>query len=1077
MASFPLRGIPLLEKIRRRTRHAWLLHAWLIVSLLLLPAGRLVRADEDPFNYTGTESSLAISVSAPQGATGMQPGESRQVIANVMFNTWEVWTDSVSGAIQIRNALSTAVVNASLAFSVSTGDGSVAAGSTETDGAGHGLAIFTSGSSASTLVVAALGATGTLAFTDPVIPEVWSWDHDESLVLAKITTAGSSDNMPGGATRTLTVRVDYSSWSVFTSNYDHREVRNFTTSPAIGAQIAWSAGGDGSVAPGATQTDENGQTTADFTMGAAGSLVRADVTYAGGSGSYATLSFTPPPSPGSGFTDGDGWEYDHTDVTITGVSLSVTGSTGNVGVGETRGITASVTGDSVEVWTRDGETDYRNQQYGVPLDGATVPFGASADGSITPGSGTTGNDGTTSATFTMGSQVSTVTASAGASSDSVTFGPVEEVWTSTGTVTDYSLSFGSDASLRSGVGTTLTASVSGDTYETSVSNLGNTKREWISGGPQSGVTVNFGAGSGSLSTASATTDASGLATVYFTMGAETASVTASAEGQSASVTLTYVPSDRQYVRRETTVSANLTADDTTTGLQTGANRNVTAHVEFDSWDVYDDGSRDNHSSGPANGATVYFYVTAGDGSVSTTSTSTGSDGNAGTGFTMGSQDSTVQANVSYLDLGTIYATLNFTHAHWDYYGTGASLSVSLSADDTTNTATANVTVTTWDVYTDGNGNYDNRNYSYNQPAGGASVNFSAGGNVTVVTQSATTDSAGNASTGYTCPPGGQGSITADASFMDSSASDTVSITAPGDSGEAPDLSISGEDYVLFSYNGKVSLDASGGRAPYPSDGNTYTEGTVYYIFTYANLNGIPASGVSDQSSNLLIDRDIGGRTTVTVELEQVWVPVGSGSSASPAGTVRTKSPASKKPVRVYIAKPTVVQYNSSIPDQNGPGGKMGFWLKHDVLDQDAEQMQKGGHKVYETLNFTVKIHCEQVPKSEREKGPTTIGGPNSPPIDTLTNSGTFYDFFGCQALDMANAYDISPEGVPVPFNGTVILEMFAKDHIYRLGPLGDSPKVEFEDYAFNRKVVYKLKKGTIDDGAAFTLISMTWVNL
>ena len=73
-------------------------------ALLLLPAGRLARADgeADGFIQTGSERSVSVNVWAPDGTTGMQAGTSRQVLAYAQMNTWEVWTGSPSGTIQIR---------------------------------------------------------------------------------------------------------------------------------------------------------------------------------------------------------------------------------------------------------------------------------------------------------------------------------------------------------------------------------------------------------------------------------------------------------------------------------------------------------------------------------------------------------------------------------------------------------------------------------------------------------------------------------------------------------------------------------------------------------------------------------------------------------------------------------------------------------------------------------------------------------------------------------------------------------------------------------------------------------------
>ncbi len=87
------RAAPFLTRHRPRFMRAWLLHTWLILSMLLLPAARLARADgEGGFTLTGTESSVAVNVWAPEGTSGMQQGDTRQEatarlpVADAFFN-------------------------------------------------------------------------------------------------------------------------------------------------------------------------------------------------------------------------------------------------------------------------------------------------------------------------------------------------------------------------------------------------------------------------------------------------------------------------------------------------------------------------------------------------------------------------------------------------------------------------------------------------------------------------------------------------------------------------------------------------------------------------------------------------------------------------------------------------------------------------------------------------------------------------------------------------------------------------------------------------------------------------------
>lgn len=784
---FSSRGIPFLTRLRRRLRHAWLLHAWLIFSLLLMPAGRRAAhaADDDAFTLTSTESAVSVSVYASEGTSGMQQGESRQVIANVQLNTWEVWTNSVSGTSEIRNSVTSPMPGASLSFSA-CGTASVSPAWGTTDGNGNSLASFTMGSGNSIVAVteSGSGATGSITFAELVIGETWQWDHDESLITASLSTTDSTNNVQIGATPALQANVTVSSWSVYVSNLGNTRTDNTSTSPAIGASVYWSIqSGDGSVSPGWSATDGNGNATATLTMGGAASTVRADVSFATASSTYATLDFTPA-------TAQETWSLDHVETSITALTLGADGSTDALDPGAQRNVTATVTQYSQEVWVSNlGNTEYRNAGTS-PAQGASVSFSISyGDGSLSSSSGTTDSNGSATVGFTMGSQNTGVGASSGGQSASIDFYRGVETWNYDHTESSLSFSgFSADGAtndLRPGNGRTLTATVTSTAYDVWVSNYGNTDTRNYSNNPASGVNVGFSviSGDGQLSSSTSSTNSSGEAAVGFTMGQSNSMVQAEVnDGTHGSVTTSLTLSLGNpvwtYNHTETTISTTLTSDGTTDMLPPGAVRGVTANVTLHSWDVWMDdvGNTENRndSSGAANGASVYFSVTQGDGTISTRYAYTDSNGNATTTFTMGTQASTVQADASYASASSS-GTITFTSDPWVYdHAGGPTLNVSLSADDTTSTATATVTVTTWDVYSNGAGSYEDRDISTG-PAGNAYVNFSADGDVTVATASATTNGAGIATTGYTCADDGQGTITSDASFMDASATDTVPV--------------------------------------------------------------------------------------------------------------------------------------------------------------------------------------------------------------------------------------------------------------------------------------------------------------
>ena len=1052
----------MLEIVRRRTRHAWLLHVWLIFSLLLLPAGRLIRADEgDGFTYTSTQSSVAVSAWAPSGTTGMQEGDTRQVLTYSEINTWEIWTNSDTGATEVRNPLTVPLAGTGMTFGAS-GDGAVSPSSTTADGSGNAVTTFTAGTTISTVTatVTAYGATGTVTFDTPIIPETWTWESDQSLITASLSASGSTDNVPIGATRDVQAYVEYSSWSVEVSNLGNHRTVGYQTSPAIGATVSWSMdSGDGAVSPSSSTADNSGNATTTFTMQSAASVVRADVSYATSSGTYATLGFTPAAVE-------ETWMYDHTDSSVTNLTLGANGSTDGLSQGDVRTLTAAVTSTSYEVWISNlGNTEYRNSTTG-PGAGVSVSFSLDyGDGSLSGSSATTDSSGNASVNFTMGSAQSGsgVTASAGSCSASITFGADGEMWhfdhsEKTQWFSDFSADGSTD--LRPGNTRTLTAQVTAETWDVEVSNYGNYRSVNDSTGTASGVTVEFfvTSGDGSISTGSATTDGSGHASTVFTMATQASVVEAYADNgsggtASTSITLTLGNPIWTYDHTETTISTSLTADGSTDSLPPGTIRVVTANVSFHSWDVYvDDASNTenrNYASGAANGASMYFSVTN-DGTLSNAQSSTNADGNATATFTMGSQASTVQADASYAGAYSS-GTITFTPDPWTYDHSEKALSVSLVDNADASTVAATVTYTTWDVYTNGS-TYEDRYYS-SGPAGGASVAFSSDGDVTVATSSATTDTAGTASTGYACPPGGQGTITADASFSGAYASDTLNITSPGDSGSPPTLTRQGEEYVLSSDTEKVSLYASGGRAPYPTDGGTYTEGAASYIFMYSKLNGNPASGVAGSSSILLLNRDVGGYTDVTVELEQEWIPTG--ASEAPADTVKTKSPRSTVQ-KVKIQKPTKAVRNENGVQGTRPGGVVGLEFTHDVKDQDDTILKSGGQPIRETLSVQVRMTSPEAPGlSAGDQLPRSVNGL----IWIVSAQGQFKDLIGCEPVSNCKLFDdlVRANNGYIPNGGTVSIEVKAMNHSYSIDAPAGYPKIPLTG-TYNRTVIIEMKK-------------------
>lgn len=817
----------MLETIRRRTRNAWWLHAWLILSLLLLPAGRIGHAygeegDDDP--VITDQSLVIVTVSPPQGTSGMHSGESRPVAVHVELSTWQLWTYPPgstaypSGGTEIHDLVSEPISETGLS-SAASGDGSVSPGNETTDSFGNAGASFTMGSGASTITVIHTdsGSTGSITFEEPLIEETWELDHDEKLLIASLSPTGTTGDLPVGAVRDVQLHAEYQTWGIYNSNMGRTKSDLLLTSPAGGATISWSVdAADGAVA-GSSTADTSGNATAAFTIGATDAVVRADVDFATiNKTTYATLNFSAQET----------WTVDHLEKAISGFTLGVNGTAGGLSPGDVRTLTATVTYDVPEyqVSNRGGA---RTVNYPEPAEAVSVSFTRSnTSGSLSASSALTDADGDASVDFIMGNAQTTVTASAeGGWSGSITFGTVAEVWAvvesgSTLQISDFSPD-DSVANLRPGNIRTLTATVMRQPWEFQRSNLLNERTVTLESTVASGVTVEFTVdpSGGSLSPASATTDSSGLASVTFTMGTQASVVTATVPENGASAPLPIGLGAPVWTEHpETEITTTLRTVDGVTVLQNGASRLLIAHVDFITRVIrtYDTGISVviSETSGAAEGAPVSFSVAPGNGTLANADPATDSSGDARVTFTMGNQNSTVRADAEYLT-ATSVGSLDLTLDPWAFVESRTVLQVALAPDTAASMLTSTVTVYRCNVYTDGT-TYEDRDVSIS-PAGYAPVNFSASSNVTVPSGTVPMDVTGVATVPYSCTPGTSGTITANAQFSTTSetlyGSATVTVEGPP---PPPALFVATQQLpagvVNVAYPGQVS--ASGGTAPY-----------------------------------------------------------------------------------------------------------------------------------------------------------------------------------------------------------------------------------------------------------------------
>lgn len=272
----------------------------------------------------------------------MQTGAACQVIAHAGLKTWEIWTHGGTGHSQRRNESTSPQAGANVVFTLN-GDGAISPASGTTDASGNCVTTFTMGESS--ILTATVGeASGQLSFEVPIIPETWTWDHDESLVTAVLSTTGTTSGLNPGETRPVRVEVKYHTWKVYVSNLERWKTGDFTISPAIGAQVDWSISeGDGTVQNLSSLTDAAGASGVEFTMGSEGSVVQAGVSYLTGTSTVATLEFSPP---------GETWTLDRVEYShISDITIGTDGSTDGIQPGDERTLSVAVTATFREIYT------------------------------------------------------------------------------------------------------------------------------------------------------------------------------------------------------------------------------------------------------------------------------------------------------------------------------------------------------------------------------------------------------------------------------------------------------------------------------------------------------------------------------------------------------------------------------------------------------------------------------------------------------------------------------------------------------------------------------------------------------
>ncbi len=440
-------------------------------------------------------------------------------------------------------------------------------------------------------------------------------------------------------------------------------------------------------------------------------------------------------------------------------------------------------------WSLSGGIVYQNpQSFDLPY--APLSFTLYGGGTLSNPSTQTDVSGNGAAMFKFGTTTSDVTVTAAGASGTVSFNVTPEDWLQDhqeGYISASLSATGGTAAIPTGDTRTVQAHVESTTWWIYRSNWDSTKTMQgssstsVAGGASVTWSVISGDGTATVENHTATapndpttdplatspTVPAGDAMTTFTMGNSDATVQADVVflgSRSTSGTIGFtVDTSEHWTVDHTEHVVNglaLTVNGTQGSLKVGDQRAINAALTWDSWYVwkstYGNTSEGSHSTIPADGETVAFSIQQyGGGTLSAASVTTDVNGNAGVTFTMGSSESTVQADVGGLTATTIFSPFVETWTKTGVRVDVTDLSFAPAGDVSdlfpaaTGTLNATVTGDIYDVWTSDLGN-TTEYYAGRGLVSNLGVTFPIySGDALLSSSSGTTDGNGVASVGFT----------------------------------------------------------------------------------------------------------------------------------------------------------------------------------------------------------------------------------------------------------------------------------------------------------------------------------------
>ncbi|MBL9115037.1 MAG: hypothetical protein JNJ83_08510 [Verrucomicrobiaceae bacterium] len=712
---------------RRLSRSAWLLHGYLIGTLCLLPVSGGLQAD-DPIE----ESLLRVTLTIGGGSAAEVPaGNTRTVTALVERVTWLTWIENgiwVSGPETV-----VAVEGASISASVSA-DGSATSAATESDAQGQHATTFTMGNAESVLEITATkdgaSATASATFTPPAPEEEWTDTAQQGYVTANLSVNGGTANLSYGDQRQMTVHVQYTTFTVQTSNFGNTRSVNYNTADASSASVSWSlAPGDPQYNPSehpgtfgtladstaatinvggtlSNSTEPNGTSSTTFTMGDLPTLVQLEVIYAGTDSTSTSVVMQGQPE--------SNWQLTNTTSQWVISGLWSDGSMGDVIPNQTRQVLGTLFWVTYNTYT-DQYGNTSTDELWEPAPGVSIDFSIATGGDATLSneSPLTEYDGTFSTTLTMGQLASEVNAAfvlGSLATEPITFSPAEETWNDYVDSSNTVLVTSANTEVSPGESTTLSAEVQTTWTRAWTSNLGNTYTEPLEGGSTTTENITFTVTSGTAGLSDPWDEGAQdyiaiPGSKVFTMGAVnsgTATVQVSAPnpenpGDTLIANITVQEGEFwELAGNETTITL-VRSHEGPIELAENATAELGVTVHFTEWEIWT-GNRGSPpqrrfiSDGTALDATVSFAVHPEDmlpspyanASLSaTTNIPTDENGSASTTVTMGYDSARIQVTANFLatTATTVFQLVPPSNGEPEWYAVGEGEGLRLTLED------------------------------------------------------------------------------------------------------------------------------------------------------------------------------------------------------------------------------------------------------------------------------------------------------------------------------------------------------------------------------------------------------------